>query len=277
VLSWYAGRGETYPWRRSSPDAYEVLVSEVMLQQTQAARVAPVYVAFLLRFPTLAILATASKADVVRAWGRLGYPRRAVALHAAARTVVQEHGGRVPSDIETLVSLPGVGPYTASAIASIAYGHRVAAVDTNVRRVVARFALGSEPADVRRDDVVAGAEAWVDVDDPGAWNQALMDLGREVCRPLPRCQDCPAAADCRFRALGVTPMPGERRRPPFEGSLRQTRGLIVEHLRRHRSASESSIAGILGDRAGSAAVAVNGLVRDGIVERTGRGRIRLAM
>ena len=277
MRSWYADRAETYPWRRPSPEPYEVLVSEVMLQQTQAARVAPAYVEFVLGFPTVAALAAASKADVVRAWGRLGYPRRAVALHAAARTVMREHDGRIPSDVETLLTLPGVGPYTASAVASIAYGRRVAAVDTNVRRVVARFTLGSEPAQMRSDDVAAAALAWLDVDDPGAWNQALMDLGREVCRPAPRCEGCPVSVDCRFLSLGAKPRPSGRRRPRFEGSIRQTRGLILEHLRGRRSMPEASVANVVGEQAASAPAAVEGLVRDGIVERIRGGRIRLAV
>jgi A/G-specific adenine glycosylase len=267
-----------YPWRRPSPDPYEVLVSEMMLQQTQAARVSPAYVTFVRRFPTVAALAAASKADVVRAWGRLGYPRRAVALHSAARTVMRDHDGRIPSDVETLLSLPGIGPYTASAVGSIAYGRRVAAVDTNIRRVVARFILGNEPADVTFEDVAAGARAWLDADDAGAWNQALMDLGREVCRPVPRCEACPASAECRFRSLGtVAQRATSRRQPPFEGSMRQARGLILERLRDQRSVSEAVVPTFLGEQAESAAAAVDGLVRDGIVERIRGGRIRLAV
>jgi A/G-specific adenine glycosylase len=275
VFAWYGGRRELYPWRRRSPDAYEVLVSEVMLQQTQAARVASAYLGFLLRFPTIPALAAASRADVVREWGRLGYPRRAVALHAAARSVMSEHDGRIPSDVETLMSLPGIGPYTASAVASIAYGRRIAAVDTNVRRVVARFALGTEPADASSRNLAAAAAAWIDADDPGGWNQALMDLGREICRPLPLCAACPVMADCRFRAVGATPRRPVRRQTPFEGSMRQTRGLVLDLLRRQGSIPEARISSMLARDAGSVAVAIDGLVRDGIVHRTS-GQIRLA-
>ncbi len=143
LLAWYRPRRTAYPWRGADP--FGVLVSEVMLQQTQAARVVLRYVAFVERFPSGEALAAASRAEVLRAWGNLGYPRRAVALHEAARAVVRDHGGRVPADPAELRLLPGVGPYTAAAVASLGHGRRVPALDTNVRRVVARARLGAEP------------------------------------------------------------------------------------------------------------------------------------
>ena len=155
-----------------------MLVSEVMLQQTQAARVAPRFAAFVSRFPDVRTLAAASRADVLRAWGDLGYPRRAAAMHAAARAIVDRFGGRVPADPAELRTLPGIGPYTASAIAAIAYGRPVVAMDVNVRRVISRLG-GSERVD-------AQAARLLDRRDPATWHQAVMDLGREVCRPVER-------------------------------------------------------------------------------------------
>src|SRR5262245_60007442 len=138
LLAWYRPRPHDYPWRTTDPDPYAVLVSEVMLQQTQAARVAPAYRTFLQRFPDVRTLASAARAELLRAWGGLGYPRRALALREAARAIVRDHGCVVPSDPDVLLALPGVGPYTAAAVASIAFGAPVAAIDTNVRRVTAR-------------------------------------------------------------------------------------------------------------------------------------------
>jgi A/G-specific adenine glycosylase len=189
-----------------------------MLQQTQAARVVPAYGRFLELFPTVEALARASRADVVRAWAGLGYNRRAVALSEAARAIVRDYGGRVPSRPGVLKRLPGVGPYTAAAVASFAFGVAVAAVDTNVRRVVARARLGREPSDLPARAVEEEAERWLDRRHPDEWNQALMDLGRAVCRPRPMCAECPLAATCRFRR--VAPMTGASRRQsePFEGT-----------------------------------------------------------
>src|SRR5262245_9496841 len=187
---WYAPRRGAYPWRETH-DPYAIWVSEVMLQQTQASRVVLAYLAFLARFPTVASLAAATRRDVVRAWDGLGYNRRAVWLSEGARAIVREHGGRMPRDPATLRTLPGVGPYTAAAVASMAFGEPVAVVDTNVRRVVARVHLGVDGRDAPAGRVRELAQAWLDRWDPVTWNQAVMDLGREVCRPRPRCAICP--------------------------------------------------------------------------------------
>ena len=198
-LAWYEPRRGAFPWR-ADPQPYGVLVSEVMLQQTQVSRVVPAYLRFLEQFPTPAALAEAPLADVLRAWKGLGYNRRAAALWRAAGVIVAEHGGVVPSDPVALGKLPGIGPYTAAAVASFAFGAAIPAVDTNLRRVVARHRLGratAPPAEVGR-----AAAAWIDRADPGAWNAALMDLGREVCRPEPLCSAAPLRRGCRFRAAG---------------------------------------------------------------------------
>jgi A/G-specific adenine glycosylase len=258
------------------------MVSEVMLQQTQAARVAEMFRTFLLRFPTIDALAAASRAEVLRAWNGLGYNRRAVALSKAARIIVRDHGGRVPSDSNALTHLPGVGPYTAAAVASLAFGAPVPAIDTNVARVVARAILGKEPHATRRADVRRAAERWLARSDPAAWNQALMDLGRDICRPRPRCPECPLFIGCRFRRTGELPKPGSRRPEPFEGSFRQVRGAVVKALRDRRSMSLSGLARAVGRPVPRVVEAVTALASDGLVDAgpaalggSPRGRVRL--
>jgi A/G-specific adenine glycosylase len=253
-----------------------------MLQQTQVPRVVPAYLAFLERFPTVASLAAASRRDVVAAWKGLGYNRRAVWLSEAARSIVREHDERVPSDPAALRRLPGVGSYTAAAVASFGFGEAVAVVDTNVRRVIARVHLGLDGHDVPARQVSALAQAWLDPAEPAAWNQALMDLGRAVCRPRPRCEVCPLARTCRFRTSGVRARPAPPRQGPFEGSTRQVRGAVVDVLRRHPSITLGRLAAETGFAVGRVRAAIRTLALDGLVHagaaafrgRAG-GRVRL--
>ncbi|MEA2581326.1 MAG: A/G-specific adenine glycosylase, partial [Actinomycetota bacterium] len=177
LRAWYRSRAELYPWRRGVRDPYQILVCEFMAQQTQAPRVALAFEAWIDRFPTVQVLAGASRADVLRAWQGLGYNRRAIALHETARKIVDGHGGEVPSDVDVLRSFPGVGPYTAAAVASIAFGVPVVALDTNIRRVAARVLHGAEPDEVAPGRLGESAQGWLDPSDPGAWNQAVMDVG----------------------------------------------------------------------------------------------------
>src|SRR5215471_13806011 len=144
ILDWYGSHARDLPWRRAAASPWAVLVSEIMLQQTPVARVLPAYEAWLTRWPTPPALAAAAPADAVRQWGRLGYPRRALRLHAAAQVISERHGGEVPSSVDALLALPGVGSYTAAAVASFAFGQRHAVLDTNVRRVLARMAAGRQ-------------------------------------------------------------------------------------------------------------------------------------
>ena len=283
MLAWFASRSRSYPWR-GSRDPYRVWVSEIMLQQTQAARVAPAFDAFLRRFPTVTSLAAASRREVLRAWDGLGYHRRAVALSEASRIVVRDHDGELPADPVALRRLPGVGPYTSAAVASIAFGVPVAAVDSNVRRIVARVQFGVEADDASPREVAGLANAWLDSRDPGRWNQALMDLGREVCRPRPRCERCPLAADCRFLAAGLPLRPARRRQGPFRGSTREVRGAVVRALRAHESLSVGRLVAETGFGTERLVPAVSALADEGIVEAgpaalTGspRGRVRLAV
>jgi A/G-specific adenine glycosylase len=283
VLDWYQPRRHLYPWRSAHADAYEVLVSEVMLQQTQVARVASAFHKFLRRFPSVQSLARAPRSEVLRAWSGLGYNRRAVALSQAARLIVRDHGGRIPTDHKALQSLPGVGPYTASAVASIAFGMPVSAIDTNLARVVARVRMGAEVHEVRRGAVGRAAEAWLDRIDPGGWNQALMDLGREICKPRPRCTACPLSEACRYRAAGRSGGRSNQRRPPFQGSMRKVRGAIVRALRDRSSASVGDLARETGETRERVAEVIRSLAGDGVVDAwpaalagRPRGRIELS-
>lgn len=274
LLAWYEPRRDAFPWRQA-PGPYGVLVSEVMLQQTQAPRVVGAYERFLAAFPTLEALAAARRAEVLRVWAGLGYHRRAVALHEAARRIVRDLGGRVPSDPGELRRLPGVGPYTAAAVASIAFDVPVPAIDTNVRRVVARARLGAQPGDVPAPRIAEEAARWLDPERPGDWNQAVMDLGREICRPRPRCAACPILDGCRARGPG----PGAARRAPrqggFEGSRRQLRGRIVAALRERALLEPRDLGALTGFAEAEVLGALEGLTRDGVVERVG-ARVRLA-
>jgi A/G-specific adenine glycosylase len=282
LLVWYRPRERAYPWRDSRPDPYRVLVSEVMLQQTQAARVAPAYLAFLRRFPTVRALAEAERAEVIRTWNGLGYNRRAVALSEAARLILSEFGGTVPREPEDLRRLPGVGPYTAAAVASLAYGVPVPALDTNVRRVIARFVLGVEPHQAKPSAVADAAGALIEREQPGRWNQALMDLGREVCRPVPRCGSCPVAWGCRSLMTGRRGGRSPRRQVPFQGSFRQLRGRVVRAIATGDARTVGAIAARTNESTERVAKAVQALASDGVV-RAGRaalagnprGRVRL--
>jgi A/G-specific adenine glycosylase len=253
-----------------------------MLQQTQAARVAPAFRAFIRRFPSVSVLAAASRRDVVCAWAGLGYNRRAVWLSEAARRIVREHDGEVPSRPEVLAGLPGIGPYTAAAVASIAYGVPVPAVDTNVRRVVARAVLGRDGSESSPPEIRRAAAGWMQGADPAGWNQAVMDLGRDICRPKPRCERCPMARSCAFRLAGRTPARPSVAGPGFEGSFRQLRGAIIRILREQPSASIAALSAATSQPAARVVSAVAALQTEGLVgaspaarEGSLRGRVRL--
>jgi A/G-specific adenine glycosylase len=246
VLEWYARERRDLPWRRTT-DPYAILVSEVMLQQTQVARVVPRYLEWLERWPDVGSLAAASRAEVLGAWVGLGYNRRAVALHEAARAVAASGW---PADLTTL---PGVGPYTAAAVASFCFGAQVAAVDTNVRRVCARLGRGSPSA-----LLPAGRAA--------EWNQAAMELGATVCTArAPRCGGCPVAGWCASAGAGAVapPAPAAGRVERFEDSNRWVRGRIVAAL-----AAGEGLPDVAPERLERA---LAGLLRDGLVQRTADG------
>ena len=236
VLAWYAASARDLPWRSPDRTAWGVLVSEVMLQQTPVSRVLPVWRDWLRRWPAPADLAAEPAGEAVRAWGRLGYPRRALRLHRAAQQVVERHGGRVPDDLEALRALDGVGAYTAAAVATFAFGQRHAVVDTNVRRVLARAVEGRalpSPALTAAEQRAAGALVPADPSTAASWAVAVMELGAVLCTArAPRCADCPVADRCAWRRAGAPPYDGPPRRgQAWHGTDRQVRGRLLAVLR----------------------------------------------
>ena len=236
LLAWYGRAARDLPWRAPEATPWAVLVSEVMLQQTPVARVLPAYASWLDRWPEPSALAAASPADAVRAWGRLGYPRRALRLHACAVAIRDRFGGRVPADVATLLELPGVGEYTARAVAAFAFGQRVPVVDTNVRRVVARVIAGqgaAGPPSTTRDHAAVAALLPPDPRTAARFGVALMELGALICTARrPRCAECPIVAECAWVAAGSPPYTGPTTRPQrFAGTDRQVRGLLMAVLR----------------------------------------------
>jgi A/G-specific adenine glycosylase len=228
LLAWARQHGRDLPWRHTR-DPWAILVSEVMLQQTQVRRVVPVWRAFLARFPTPAACAAAPQADVVTAWHGMGYNRRAVNLHRCAVAIAHEHGGEVPRDLAQLQALPGIGPYTARAVVVFAFEQPAGVVDVNAARVHARLAGRSLSA----RDVQAIADAATPPSQAWSWNQAVLDLGATVCtKKDPACSNCPLTADCGWRATGADPAGIGTRQSRFEGSDRQGRGRLVSALRR---------------------------------------------
>ncbi|HEY8926916.1 MAG TPA: A/G-specific adenine glycosylase, partial [Polyangia bacterium] len=206
LLAWFDGHARDLPWRRD-PSPYRTLVSELMLQQTVVATVIPYFQRFVARWPEVTALAAAGEDDVLAMWSGLGYYSRARNLHRAARAVVERHGGALPTDEEALAELPGVGPYTAAAVAAIAFGRRTFALDGNAARVVARVAGVAAPIDLpaTRTHLRVLGQAWVPRDRPGAFAEAVMELGATVCTPrAPDCARCPVAAGCVARATGRT-------------------------------------------------------------------------
>ncbi len=260
VLAWGVPRMRDLPWRRTR-DPWRILVAEVMLQQTQVNRVVPRWEAFLDTFPDPARCASASLADVLRLWQGLGYPRRARNLHATAVAVVADHDGSLPDDLDALLALPGIGPYTARAVLAFAYERDVAVVDTNIARILARTAgerLTPKRAQARADDAVPVGEGWT-------WNQVIMDLGAVLCRPTPDCDECPLATACSWNvagrpdpdpAVGSAGVSGRQAR--FEGSARQARGRVLKALGDGPAPTSQFDERI-----------VDSLVADGLVERIG--------
>ncbi len=236
ILDWYDANARDLPWRRPEASAWSVLVSEFMLQQTPVVRVLPVHEAWLERWPTPAALAADSSGEAVRAWGRLGYPRRALRLHAAATAITEQHGGEVPSSYDDLLALPGVGDYTAAAVAAFAHGQRQVVLDTNVRRVLARAVSGVEfpPRSVTRAERDLGA-ALLPADPPTAatWSVAVMELGALVCTAdRPRCDSCPVRTACAWQAAGAPAYDGPPRPvQAWAGTDRQCRGRLLAVLR----------------------------------------------
>jgi A/G-specific adenine glycosylase len=285
VLAWYDVHARELPWREPGCPAWHVLISEVMLQQTPVARVTAIWREWTQRWPTPADLAAASVGDAIRAWGRLGYPRRALRLHEAARAIVRDHDGQVPHDHAQLLALPGVGGYTAAAVASFAFGQRYAVVDTNVRRVFARAVEGicrAAPSLTVAETQLA-ASLLPDVPARAArWNVAVMELGALICTArVPRCADCPVRRQCRWHLAGSPASTEPIRRPQaWAGTDRQIRGALLAALRASpdpvdgATLAEQIADSLLRDRL-QRSRCLDGLVADGLVEPLPGNRYRL--
>jgi A/G-specific adenine glycosylase len=281
TIAWFDDVARDLPWRRPECTPWGVLVSEVMLQQTPVARVEPVWHAWLERWPAPADLAAATTADVLRAWDRLGYPRRALRLQECARAIVERHGGEVPDDEHALRALPGVGDYTAAAVRAFAFGRRSVVVDTNVRRVLARVMGGTAlPAPSYTVAERALAERLAPQDDATAarWAAASMELGAVICTARgPRCARCPVRDLCRWYAAGHPPdeHTGRRRTQAWHGTDRQVRGRVMAVLRGATGhVQRSLLAGVATDDA-QVDRCLAGLVEDGLVEQDAAGRYHL--
>jgi A/G-specific adenine glycosylase len=280
LLDWYDRSRRDLPWRDPDVTPWQIMVSEFMLQQTPVSRVEPIWRDWVARWPTASSTAAASPADVVRAWGKLGYPRRAKRLHECAIVIARDHADQVPDDVEVLLTLPGVGSYTARAVACFAYQQSVPVVDTNVRRVVARVAHGRADA--------GSASAVRDHADVSAllpknatahtFSAALMELGATVCTArTPKCGLCPLSV-CRWRQAGFPPSEGPARRPQgYAGTDRQVRGRLLDVLRDNNlpvSRDQLDVVWLRDtvqrDRA------LESLLADGLVAKTSDGRFALA-
>ena len=237
ILDWFAAHARDLPWRDPNCPPWGVLVSEIMLQQTPVVRVLPRWRAWLERWPTPADLAAAPTADVLTAWDRLGYPRRALRLQEAAQAIVERHGGEVPADPAALRALPGIGEYTAAAVASFAFGIPETVVDTNVRRVLARALRGEAlPGRTLTRAEMAAAHAAVPegTDRANAWNAAVMELGALVCTARsPACDRCPVREACAWVAAGSPPPEERPRGQAWAGTDRQVRGAVMAAVRQH--------------------------------------------
>lgn len=280
LLDWYAAHARDLPWRSPRCSPWGVLVSEIMLQQTPVARVQPIWREWLRRWPTPAALAAEPAGEAVRAWGRLGYPRRALRLHAAAGVLRDTHDDQVPRDATALRALPGVGGYTCAAVLAFAFGERATVVDTNVRRVLVRALSGRAlpaPALTAAETALAQAALPADDADAARWNVAVMELGALVCTARsPDCGHCPLADRCAWRLAGHPAHTGPRRRgQAWAGTDRQCRGALVQVLRESPEPVPTERLDLAWPQAEQRGRCLDGLVADGLVEPRAGGRYGL--
>ncbi|HET7800348.1 MAG TPA: A/G-specific adenine glycosylase [Humibacillus xanthopallidus] len=281
VNGWYAEAGrKELPWRAPDASPWGVFLSEVMSQQTPLARVEPIWREWMARWPTPADLAAAAPGDAVRAWGRLGYPRRALRLHEAATAMVERHDGEVPREHEALLALPGVGAYTAAAVSCFAFGNPEVVIDTNVRRVLARTLEGKALPHVslnRAESDLARSAMPSDRDSANTWNVAVMELGALVCVARgPRCEQCPVADLCAWNLAGRPAYDGPPRRgQAWHGTDRQVRGEILRRLRDAHASLPLATLVDSGDDPDQVMRCLDSLAADGLIEPLARGRFRL--
>jgi len=282
AIQWYDANARDLPWRQPGTSAWAVLVSEVMLQQTPVVRVEPAWRSWMTRWPTPADLAQDPPSEAIRMWGRLGYPRRAMRLHACAVALVERHDGVVPADLEQLLALPGIGTYTARAVATFAYGQRHPVVDTNVRRVVSRAVEGKPDAgpNTTAADLAAMAALLPESAASAARASiAFMELGAIVCTARsPRCVDCPFEQVCAWHLSGTPAPAGPSRKPQrYAGTDRQVRGLLLEVLRHATGPVPRQRLDVVWADDVQRARALAGLVDDGLVEPIGADAERFVL
>lgn len=279
VTNWYRTHGRDLPWRLEPlcNDPYALLVSEIMLQQTQVDRVIPKYLQFIQLFPNWHQLANAPQSEVVRAWSSLGYNQRSVRLHKVARLVVNLYSGNLPRDFKTLMTLPGIGSYTASAMACFAFGARITVLDTNIYRVFGRIGFGVIKP--RKDIIDRMAWTWLPDSDFSQWHQALMDIGATICTVRkPDCPRCPVRDYCKAapefsKGKPIDSTDRTRKQPPFKNSARYYRGRIIEKLREVELGTSISLeelgCSLFGQISSSQSVwlkaLIDGLVKDELV------------
>ncbi|WP_405179305.1 A/G-specific adenine glycosylase [Nocardia sp. NBC_01377] len=279
LLRWYAATARDLPWRHAGVTAWQILMSEIMLQQTPVVRVEPIWREWVARWPVPSAMAASSQAEVLRAWGKLGYPRRALRLHECARVLAADHGDEVPSDVDVLLGLPGIGAYTARAVACFAYGQRVPVVDTNVRRVVARAVHGLADAGNPSSRDLPETEALLpeSVDRAATFSAALMELGATVCTARnPDCARCPLPS-CAWITAGRPASDTVRRTQKYEGTDRQARGRLLDVLRDATGPVERIRLDLAWTRdPGQRDRALDSLLMDGLIEQTEDGLFALA-
>jgi A/G-specific adenine glycosylase len=270
VLAWYSAHARDLPWRAPGATPWSVLVSEIMLQQTPVHRVLPAHHAWLTRWPTPLALAADPAGEAVRQWGRLGYPRRALRLHETATIVTRDRGGEIPSSLEELLALPGVGRYTAAAVAVFAFKRRHPVLDTNVRRVLSRMVSGSQfpgaqpsAAEYRLAESLLPADPAV----AARWSVAVMELGALTCSAAnPRCAECPVAVQCAWRTAGQPASTAKRTVQRYDGTDRQCRGRLLAVLRESPDPVLPALFDAVWPDAIQRARALDGLVADGLVD-----------
>lgn len=281
LVDWFTRDARDLPWRRPDVSGWQILMSEVMLQQTPVVRVAPIWLEWVQRWPVPSAMAASSRADVIRAWGKLGYPRRAARLHECAAVLAEHHGDETPRDVDTLLTLPGVGAYTARAVACFAYGQRVPVVDTNVRRVVARAVHGlAEPGNPRITQDLADVEALLpdDVATAATLSAALMELGAVICTARkPACALCPLPS-CAWVDAGRPAHEGHAKKvQKFAGTDRQVRGKLMDVLRSTTvPVPKQTLDLVWLTDPGQRERALASLLTDGLVEQTAGGEFTLA-
>ena len=280
LLTWFDLHERPLAWREPGTSAWGILLSEVMSQQTPVDRVEPVWREWLERWPDPAAFARASPAEVLRAWGKLGYPRRALRLLECAQVIVSRHDGRVPDNVDDLLALPGIGDYTARAVACFAYGHNVPVVDTNVRRVVRRAVEGRFLAGTASKSELPAVAGLLPAEDGPRFSAALMELGALVCTATsPRCGECPLRKECAWVAAGSPPPTAEelakKKVQKFAGTDRQVRGLIMDVLRGAEAPVPQSEIDVVWPDDVQRSRALFSLLEDGLAEQDDAGLFRL--